>query len=405
MKLKISFSFWMLLLSSLTAFAQLSVVNVPTGAAVVVTQPSAVFVTWNLQAAPNSASSAVSEEGLFVLGDRVLGRVSTFLTTPIGPGGNGSATETLLIPPDISNQALKLNARSFFYRRTFRTNSGASGQSALTCRLSTSAYGNFSIAAVTLFYENHRGEATFDQNDTKAHAYAEVHYNGTGLLKAVWEVEEPNNPDFRVLQQVNYHITYGDRIVFESPSIPPLPTILTGRHILRFRILEPISGFEIPPITYFVKVHDTNAAPAARLELLTPPAGAKVANEVVFEWSGAVPPEAIQKLSVHERATLGSILPVSPSVEALPDSNQLSSSKIFQATELSPIEGVSIFSAALPSGSHVFKPRPEQLQRLRPGVPYVWEVQALDGSGNVIAQSELRFFELEAPKAPEPNHQ
>lgn len=399
MRFRICFGFCILLLSSLTAFAQLTVVNVPTGAAVVVTQPSAVFVTWNLQTAPNTASSASSEEGLFVLGDRVLGRVGTFLTAPIGAGGTGSATETLLIPPDISNQALKLNTATFFYRRTFRTNTGVAGQSALTCRLSTSAYGNFSIAAVTLFYENHRGEATFEQNDRKAHAYAEVHYNGTGLLKAVWEVQEPNNPDFRVLQQINYHITYGDRIVFETPSIPPLPTILTGRHILRFRIIQPVSGFEIPPVTYFVKVHEEGAAPASKLELMNPIPGAQVSNEVVFEWSGNVAPDAIQKLSVHERASLGSILPVSPSVEALPDSNRLSGTKSLQTTELSPIEGVSVFSAALPFGTRVFKPKPEQLDRLHPGVPYVWQVQALDASGNVIAESELRIFELEKPKS------
>ena len=188
-------------LFALPVWAQLKVNNIPTGAAVVVTQPSAVFVTWNVQSASGDPVTAVSEEGLFVLGDQTLGRVTTFLTASVPVGGTGTATETLLIPPDVSNRAFKLNAPTFFYQRTFRsTSDNSTGQSSLSCRLSTSAYGNFSIAAITLFFENQRGESTFDQNDSKARAFAEVRYNGTGLLRAVWEVQEPNSLQFREVE-------------------------------------------------------------------------------------------------------------------------------------------------------------------------------------------------------------
>src|SRR5262245_23628434 len=151
-----------------TAFAQLQVKNDPTGAAVVITQPSAVAVTWSIQSGESNPTTVVSSEGLFVLGSEVLGQVNTSLTASVGPNGTAAINETLLIPPDVSNRALKKNAPTFFYKRTFRsTTSGATGQSALTCRLSTSAYGNFSIAAVTIFFENQRGEATFLQNDPR----------------------------------------------------------------------------------------------------------------------------------------------------------------------------------------------------------------------------------------------
>jgi hypothetical protein len=397
MKKRFLFFYLMLLLMGAPVWAQLVVTNSPTGAAVVLTQPSAVFVTWTVQSGDVTPTTAVSEEGLFVSGPETLGRVGTFLTTSVGTNGSGIATETLLIPPDVSNRALKRNVSTFFYQRTFHTTSnGASGQARLTCRLSTSAYGNFSIAAVTLFFENQRGEATFNQNDRQGRAFAEVHYNGTGLMKAVWEVQEPSNSDFRVLQTVNYHLTFGDRIVFETPSVPGLPTIATGRHTLRFRILDPVSGFALPVITYFVQAAPQNEPNTSAITLKSPAFSAHLAGSEPFGWSGKVNGTLV-KFSVYEKTSVDQILPVSPSVEPLPGSNKLSGSKILQSSDLVLVRGAEIFSAALPAGSTSFTAKAEQLKRLHSGAWYVWQVQTLDASGKVIAESELRSFQLLNP--------
>jgi len=372
-------------------FAQLTVTNNPTGAAVVVTQSSAVFITWTVQSSNPQQDTVVSEEGLFVLGDRTLGRVSTFLTTAVT--GSGSATETLLIPPDIANAALKLNAPTFFYKRTFRsTSTGATGQSALTCRLSTSAYGNFSIAAVTLFFDNQRGEATFEQNDSKARAIAEVRFNGTGLLRAAWAVQEPGSSDFRILQQVNYHITYGDRIVFETPSVPPIPTVITGRHILKFQISEPVSGFELPSVTYFVKASEQQKR-VARIVLKSPASGISIGSGTEFSWSEA-PDASVLKFSVYEKGILDTILPANPSIEAVPEKKEAAGSRTLHNPDIFLSKGVEVFSAALQTNARSFVPREEQLRRLRPGTWYVWQVQALDAAGKLIAESELRTFQV-----------
>lgn len=385
----------LLLLIPGVAFTDLKVNNTPTGAAVVITQPSAVFVTWTISSNESSPITAVSDEGLFVLGAQVLGRVETDLTVTIAPNGTGIATETLLIPPDLSNRALKLKTPTFFYQREFRsTTTGGSGQSSLTCRLSTSAYGNFSIAAVTLFFESQRGEATFYQNDPTARATVEVRYNGTGLLKAAWEVQEPNSSQFRVLQQVNYHLTYGDRIVFRTPALPPLPSVVTGRHVLRFQILEPVSGFELPSVTYFVKPRQEEPK-APQLVALSPATNTQITPETSFQWTDKAE-AAVLKFSVHERSSFNTILPVTPSVEPLPDSNELSGSRILSNPDIFPAKGVEIFSATLPAGTDRYILKTEQQKRLKPATWYLWQVQALDASGRVIAESELRSFQISA---------
>jgi len=372
-------------------FAQLTVSNNPTGAAVVVTQSSAVFVTWTVQSSNPQQDTVVSEEGLFVLGDRTLGRVSTFLTTSVT--GSGSASETLLIPPDVANAALKLNAPTFFYKRTFRsTSSGATGQSALTCRLSTSAYGNFSIAAVTLLFDNKRGEETFEQNDSRARAVAEVRFNGTGLLRAVWEVLEPGSSGFRTLQQVNYHITYGDRIVFETPAVPPIPTVITGRHTLRFRITQPVSGFELPSVTYFVKASEQQKR-LASIALQNPASGISLNSGTEFSWNKS-PDVSVLKFSVYEKGALDTILPADPATNAVPEKKEAAGSRLLHNPDIFLSKGVEVFSAALQTNARSFIPREEQVRRLRPGTWYVWQIQALDATGKLIAESELRTFQV-----------
>jgi hypothetical protein len=392
-----TFMFLLVAFSCGTAFAQLQVSNNPTGAAVVITQPSAVLVTWSVQSGEANPTTVVSDEGLFVLGSEVLGQVKTSLTASVSPNGTAAVNETLLIPPDVSNRALKRNAPTFFYKRTFRsTSSGATGQSSLTCRLSTSAYGNFSIAAVTIFFENQRGEATFLQNDPRARASVEVRYNGTGLLKAAWEVQEPNSSQFRVLQQVNYHLTYGDRIVFFTPSVPPIPTLLTGRHLLRFRIDQPVSGFELPQVTYFVRA-PAGSNDELKISLATPLQNAHIDEKTGFVWNGKAT-GTLLRFNVFERGSFNSILSTTASTEPLSNSQELSGSKTIQNPDIFLVKGVEVFSASLPPTTTRYDLKPDQWKRLKPATWYVWQLQSLDEAGKVVSETELRAFQIESKK-------
>jgi hypothetical protein len=115
--MRITLIFCLFMAFGISAHAQLSVSNSPTGAAVVITQPSAVSVTWSINGA-SAGSTVVSEEGLFVLNGETLGRVDTFLTTSAGAAGNGTSPTALtnamqersfisanFIPPQTAHQA------------------------------------------------------------------------------------------------------------------------------------------------------------------------------------------------------------------------------------------------------------------------------------------------------------
>ena len=56
------------------------------------------------------------------------------------------------------------------------------------------------------------------------HAQAELGYNGTGLLQAVWEVADPastsGTPVYRPLLQVREYLTLGDAKTLKSPPLP-----------------------------------------------------------------------------------------------------------------------------------------------------------------------------------------
>src|SRR5262249_171944 len=158
--------------------------------------------------------------------------------------------------------------------------------------------------SVTLFFENQRGETTFVQNDPEAHAYAEMHYNGTGLIKAQWEALEPSSSDFRILQQVNFNIAYGDRIVFRRPAVPPLPTVVSVFYQLRFRIIEPVYGFELPVITYYVvpPSSSNNEVEGELLKQVRPANNTEINSETGFEWSGTVQNCKVLRFSVYEKS-------------------------------------------------------------------------------------------------------
>ncbi len=380
------------LLYTFPLFAQLSVVNVPTGAAVVLIQPSAVFISWNARSGAANPSTVISEEGLFVLDNQVLGRVGTPLTGSIAPNGNASLTETLLVPPDIANRVFHQNANTFFYRRIFRsTADGSTATAALTCRVSTSAFGNFSIASVTLFFDNERGQATFQQNDLKAHAFAEIHYNGSGLIKAAWEVQEPSTLSFRILQQVNYHLSFGDRILFRSPDLPPLPTLLAGVHQLRFRILEPVSGFEYPIVSYFVTPApgETKEKADSKLSLIVPADLGTMIKGSSFQWEGEIEGSKIIKISVYEKSSVSLTTPANFSY----DEKSTSGTVNLNTSDLTLVRGVEVFSAVLASSTRSYIPKDTQWKRLLPGTKYLWQVAALDVEGKVIGESNLRVFQ------------
>src|SRR6185503_9948469 len=141
--------------------------------------------------------------------------------------------------------------------------------------------------------------------------FADVSYNGSGLLRAIWEVAElgasnvtagpvnappttfatPIDPNltppahlFRTLHTITQYVGFGDRILLTMPPSPGLPTTQAGNYVVNLRFVEPPVGYEIPVAQYFVK---SNEHPIRRSEIvLVSPGDAAVLPYALvnFQW-------------------------------------------------------------------------------------------------------------------------
>ncbi len=114
-----------------------------------------------------------------------------------------------------------------------------------------------------------------------------------------------------------------DRIVFRSPAVPPLPTVVSGVYQVRFRVVEPVSGFELPVITYYVipEPKDKPQRPGASLNSIQPANDALARADSIFEWTGRVENCKILKFSVFEKSSVTLLLPVNPYNNPQPNSD------------------------------------------------------------------------------------
>ncbi len=83
--------------------------------------------------------------------------------------------------------------------------------------------------------------------------HANIGFVGSGFLEATWELAGPSgtemSPVYRPLQSVRHYLTGAEPIVLTSPA---LPTNVVGRYRVRLRISDPLPGFDIPAVQYFV---------------------------------------------------------------------------------------------------------------------------------------------------------
>lgn len=81
-------------------------------------------------------------------------------------------------------------------------------------------------------------------------AYADIKYEGTGILRAQWLVD---GSPFKIISQ---SLTFARDIIVDSGKIPGLPTLIPGIHEVSLRIIEPQTEYTIPVIRYFVPLKD-----------------------------------------------------------------------------------------------------------------------------------------------------
>ena len=108
------------------------------------------------------------------------------------------------------------------------------------------------IHKVNLKFEDHSKVHIAAQNE-ELHIVAEVYFEGSGLLQAEWEVATPTSTagkaQFTRLSILSEILGLGKVLQIKSP---PLPTLITGSYLVRFRVIDPKSKLEPVTIGYSV---------------------------------------------------------------------------------------------------------------------------------------------------------
>jgi hypothetical protein len=248
----------------------------------------------------------------------------------------------------VLEKAAAFKSNPFVFQRTFNiispTGPIGSGTSQLEIRVATEAAGGFSIRRMELYFPNRRAEMTIPQYVEDLKAYAEIRFNGSGLLEGRWEV------DGRTIETVKQYLTFGGLTILESPKAPILPTFETGTHMVKFVIQKPVVDFPLPAIVYFVV---PRSYPEKRpLVLLKPEAGAQLPfGPLDLTWG---PQEGAG----------------------------------FYLLEFSE-EGRVIFSAMTKTPSYTLNQAIMDHYFL-PGRPYEWRVKGFDDRGRNVMESEGR---------------
>jgi hypothetical protein len=219
----------------------------------------------------------MSSQGIYFTPDTAIGINGVPVTTNI-INGIGTITETVVIPVNITEKVIQSGTAQFFYRRQFL---GLSVETAtINMTVSGETGGTLGIRRLALYFGNGRAETTVMKYTENLKAYADISYNGAGLLKGYWEV------DGRLLSYVSQPLPAGQQLTLTTPDIPALPTFDTGTHTLRFVITNPNpdQGIPLPALIYFVTT-DESSVKQVGLTLKNPAEEAEVPYaSLKYEW-------------------------------------------------------------------------------------------------------------------------
>lgn len=328
----------------------------------------------------NPVFGAISTQGELRLDDGTV--VETISSSVIINGINyrGMATETLIVPARAVTAARNAGKNRLTYQRTFTsTNTRVVVRTTVDVSLwfAPSSAGQFSLSRIELAFNlptevavsrpASGGRITLPRNTRGLGAVATLNYSGSGTLRGQWKV------DNQILQFVTQRLNPGTgAVTIDSPVVPAFPTYASGLHKVEFDVLEPAPGFTEPAIYYFVT--ESEPLPAAgSLKLLRP------MERDQLLYSGGIPPQFSWQTVAEGVLYLFRLRSLD-----LPD-------KISGTVTDGSGDG-DLLTAALTRDA-VFSLTPFDLVKLRPGRPYLWQVQAFRGAEMIaISHERLVYF-------------
>jgi PKD repeat protein len=104
----------------------------------------------------------------------------------------------------------------------------------------------FSVSYVHLRFEDGKAYRTIPKNFDGLTAFAEIKFEGTGMLQAQWLV------DGLPFKTVLTSLAFAGSTIIDSGRIPGLPSVISGLHDVTLNIIMPKAEFSVPVIRYFV---------------------------------------------------------------------------------------------------------------------------------------------------------
>jgi hypothetical protein len=272
------------------------------------------------------------------------------LSINVGASGDGSVTESLLIPSSIVNTVALGGELSFFYRRDFSPPPIVGGLVSKRLNINivlSQAAGPVSLRRVELYFEEDgkkTNEVTVGRNARGLAVLADLYVNGTGYLDGYWEV------DGRRIESVREYASFGSKVTVRSSEVPGIPTFRPGLHSVRLVVTNPAPGFSLPRIGYIVTSGDAKVV--LPLHLLSPENGQKVNGDTVFSWK--------------------------PGADAA-----------YILTYTSDPGGEVVLTAQTKKPDYQI-PGSLLVERFTAGAAYLWQIQGFDAEGELVSESRTR---------------
>jgi len=277
-----------------------------------------------------------------------IGRVNMPLTTT-----TALASEVLTIPQAVVERALQRGFNSFTYERNFLNG----GFYSLKINITPGSVAAFSLRRIELYFDHmqRKNEVMVQRNYRGLKAYADIYYNGSGMLNGYWEV------DGLVIERVNRFVPTGGKVTLATPAVPDLPTFDPGYHIVKFIVVAPETSFEVPEMVYWVKGTDE---PAKRtLVLNAPQDGVDIPADSSFAW------EKMEKAAVY-------------------------------LISFAKAEDKTICFSALTRDTAYRIPASILAEYFSAGRKFLWSVKGYDTENNIIAESGMRSFSFREAAQP-----
>jgi len=242
---------------------------------------------------------------------------------------------------------------------------------------------DFSVQRVELAFDDETKVKIVSKGE-KVEALAEITFEGSGILSAIWEISEPpattGAPIFKNLSVVNKSLSATKSEKLWSPE---LPTARTGTYAIRFRVSRP-EPEKTRVLKYFVGQSPTEEDLGGKKDvpdsIATRSPDTPVNVKTTFSW-GAVPgsvgyqveiydESGTEKAVIVESGTFGTCLVRHPSELNRPPLVGLMAPGYQTEATLSQLAG----------------------STLTGGNTYLWRVVALGPRGKVFCESPFRRF-------------